>query len=128
VLKSEASDLPRDARRHPRYELDSALTATLRDGNTARSLRGRTLDISVAGLSALFARDLEVGASVTLDFSVPVATRPLQVVAVARNRRQYRYGFEFVELRPDQRNLIETTCRTLEVLRSNADGRRMNQE
>jgi hypothetical protein len=128
VLKSEASDAPRDSRRHSRHELDTALTATLRDVNSARSLHGRSLDISVAGVSGLFATELAVGTAVTLEFSVPVTSRSLRLAAVVRNRRAYRYGFEFVGLSPEERTLIEKTCRTLELLASDAALRHMLEE
>ena len=68
------------------------------------------------GIAGVFARGWDVGASVSLQFSVPVATTPVRVRGVVRNRTGYRYGFEFVELTPQQQETISRTCRTLGLL------------
>jgi hypothetical protein len=47
---------------------------------------------------------------------VPVVNSPLSVGAIVRSRSDYRYGFEFVELNPVQREVIDKTCRTLALL------------
>ncbi len=65
----------------------------------------------------MFAAGWEVGTSVRLQFSVSIATVPMRVRAVIRNRASYRYGFEFVDLTPEQRETIGRTCRTLGLLR-----------
>jgi hypothetical protein len=38
------------------------------------------------------------------------------VEGVVRSHSGYRYGFEFVDLSPDQREIISKTYRTLAVL------------
>jgi hypothetical protein len=43
-------------------------------------------------------------------------SNPLSVDAVVRSRSDYRYGFEFVDLNPVQREIIGKTCRTLALL------------
>jgi hypothetical protein len=48
---------------------------------------------------------------------VPVTSSPLRVGGVLRSHAGYRYGFEFVDLNPDQREIINKTCRTLASLR-----------
>ena len=49
---------------------------------------------------------------------LPVVSNPLSVDAVVRSRSDYRYGLEFVELNPVQREIIGKTCRTLALLQS----------
>ena len=57
-----------------------------------------------------------MGIPVQLEFSVPVTSRPVRVGGILRSRSGYRYGFEFVDLSPDQREIIAKTCRTLALL------------
>jgi len=47
---------------------------------------------------------------------VPVTRNPIRVRGVLRSHSGYRYGFEFVDLNPDQREIIRKTCRTLALL------------
>lgn len=67
-------------------------------------------------IAGVFSAGWDVGASVSLQFSVPVATTPVRVRGVVRNRTGYRYGFEFVELTPEQQETISRTCRMLGLL------------
>ncbi len=102
-------------RRYQRYEIDTQLQVTL--GLEQRgTLRGRSLNISEAGIAGVFVTVWDVGAPVCLEFSVPVTSNPVRVGAVVRSRSGYRYGFEFVDLSPEQREIINKTCRTLALL------------
>jgi len=80
-------------------------------------MRGRSLNINEQGIGGVFTAGWDVGTSVNLHFSVPIATAPVRVRAVLRNRISYRYGFEFMDLTPEQRETISRTCRTLGLLR-----------
>ena len=73
-------------------------------------------DISEAGMAGLFVTGWPAGTPVTLEFPVPVVRSPLRVDAVVRSRSDHRYGFEFMELNPAQREIISKTCRTLALL------------
>jgi len=101
-------------RRYPRYEIDTELHVTTPDERAA--MRGRSLNISEGGTAGVFAMEWRVGASVQLEFSVPVTSRPIRVGGILRSRSGYRYGFEFVGLSQDQREVIGKTCRTLALL------------
>ena len=107
---------PINTRRHQRYELETELTANIRGLECRVVMRGRSLNINEGGIAGLFATGLDVGTSVGLQFSVPIATTPVRVRAVVRNRTSYRYGFEFVNLTPEQSETIGRTCRTLGLL------------
>ena len=79
-------------------------------------MHGRSLNISEAGIAGLFVAGVPTGTPVTLKFPVPVASNPLRVDAIVRSRSDYRYGFEFLELNPVQREIISKTCTTLALL------------
>jgi c-di-GMP-binding flagellar brake protein YcgR len=79
-------------------------------------MRGRSLDISVAGIAGVFVTGWELGTRVLIEFSVPVTQQRVQVEAIVRNRSGYRYGFEFLNLAGRDRALINKTCRVLALL------------
>lgn len=85
-------------------------------GVERRDLRGRSLNINEGGIGGVFAKEMDVGIPVNLQFSVPVVATPVRVHGIVRNRTGYRYGFEFVDLTPEQRETISRTCKTLDLL------------
>ena len=105
-----------EARRCPRYEIDTEIHVAMFGREKQEVTRGRALNMSAAGVAGLFVTGWEAGTAVNLKFSVPVVSNPLSVDAVVRSRSDYRYGFEFVELNPAQREVISKTCRTLALL------------
>jgi c-di-GMP-binding flagellar brake protein YcgR len=102
-------------RRHQRYELETELRAAIL-GVESREMRGRSLNINEGGIAGVFVAGWEIGTSVHLQFSVPVTTSPVRVRGVVRNCTGYRYGFEFSDLTPEQRETISRACRTLDLL------------
>src|SRR5881409_4450960 len=100
-------------RRYQRYEIDTQLQVTLLGLEQRGTLRGRSLNISEAGIAGVFVTVWDVGAPVLLEFSVPVTSSPVRVGGVARSRSGYRYGFEFADLNSVQPDIISRTCRTL---------------
>lgn len=104
-----------NTRRYPRYDLETELRATFLSTEHGE-MHGRSLNINEGGIAGLFATGWDVGTPVNLQFSVPVATMPVHIRGVVRNRTGYRYGFEFVDLTPEQRETISRTCRTLGLL------------
>ena len=105
-----------EARRFPRYEFDTEIHVAAFGEEKQEVMRGRALNISEAGVAGLFVTGWDAGTAVNLKFFVPVASNPLSVEAVVRSRSDHRYGFEFVELNPAQREVIDKTCRTLALL------------
>jgi c-di-GMP-binding flagellar brake protein YcgR len=105
-----------EARRFPRYEFDTEIHVATFGEEKQQVMRGRALNISEAGVAGLFVTGWDAGTAVNLKFFVPVASNPLSVEAVVRSRSDHRYGFEFVELNPAQREVIDKTCRTLALL------------
>jgi c-di-GMP-binding flagellar brake protein YcgR len=104
-----------NSRRFPRYELETEMRAGVL-GAEPREMRGRSLNINEGGLGGIFVAGWEVGTSVALQFSVPIAASPIKVKGVVRNQTGYRYGFEFTDLTPEERETIIRTCRTLDLL------------
>src|SRR6202451_4793033 len=129
-----------NSRRYPRYELETELKAAIsgidrpgidrpgmdrpamdrpgtdRPGTEHREMRGRSLNINEGGMGGIFVSGWDVGTSVALQFSVPRASSPIKVKGGVRNRTGYRYGFEFTDLTPEEREPITRPCHTLDLL------------
>ena len=103
-------------RRYQRYEIDTQLNVTALGVEQRKIMRGRSLDISEVGMGGVFVAVWDVGTPVHLEFLVPVARNPVRVEGAVRSHSGYRYGFEFVDLSPDEREIIRKTCRTLALL------------
>jgi len=104
-----------NSRRYQRYELETELRAVIL-GVEHREMRGRSLNINEGGIGGIFVTGWDVGTSVALQFSVPIAATPVKVKGVVRNCTGYRYGFEFTDLTAEERATIIRTCRTLDLL------------
>jgi c-di-GMP-binding flagellar brake protein YcgR len=113
---TEEHKRPVNTRRSPRYEIDTELDASTFGAEKSRAVRGRSLNISEVGMGGVFVTGWDVGTAVNLEFQVPIASKRVRVGAVVRSRSDYRYGFEFVDLNPDQREIISKTCRTIALL------------
>ena len=103
-------------RQYQRYEIDTELRVAMLGLEQRGTLRGRSLNISEAGIAGVFVMAWDIGTPVHLEFSVPVTSSPVRVGGVLRSRSGYRYGFEFGDLSPEQREIISKTCRTLALL------------
>ena len=113
---AEEHESPINRRRYQRNEIDTQLRVTALGVEQRVTMRGRALDISEAGIAGVFVAVWDVGTPVHLEFSVPVTRSPVRVGGLLRSHSGYRYGFEFVDLNPDQREIISKTCRTLALL------------
>jgi c-di-GMP-binding flagellar brake protein YcgR len=105
-----------NARRFPRYEIDTEIAVTKLEAKNQPVMRGRSLNISEAGMAGVFVSGWPAGTPVILKFPVPAMSSSISLGAIVRSRSDHRYGFEFMELNPVQREIISKTCRTLALL------------
>ena len=113
---AEEHERPINQRRYQRYEIDTQLHVTVLGVEQRGTMRGQSLNISEAGIAGVFITAWDVGTPVRLEFLVPVTRNPVRVGGIVRSHSGHRYGFEFVDLNPDQREIISKTCRTLALL------------
>ena len=107
---------PINRRRYQRYEIDTQLRVSVLGLEQWGTMRGQALNISEAGIAGVFVTAWDVGTPVHLEFSVPVTRNPIMVEGLLRSQSGHRYGFEFVDLNSDQREIISKTCRTLALM------------
>jgi hypothetical protein len=96
-----------EARRHPRFKLEVGLRVYPRNSQV---VRGRTVDISESGLSALLQVEVPIGEVVRVEFSLDFG--PVELHATVRQRTAFRYGFQFLEL-GDAAEVIRRSCEHL---------------
>ena len=115
-MNCEEHERPTNRRRYQRYEIDTQLHVTALGVEQRGAMRGRSLDISEVGIAGVFVPVWDVGTPVRLEFLTPVTRNPIRVGGFLRSHSGYRYGFEFVDLSPEQQEIISKTCRTLALL------------
>ena len=98
-----------DLRRHPRFPLEADICIYPRDSPV---VRGRTVDISESGISAMLRVEVPVGEVVRLELKLPLGD--VDVLALVRQRNAFRYGFQFVDIN-SRHNVIARTCRELSM-------------
>jgi PilZ domain-containing protein len=104
-----------DARRHPRYRLETEICIYPRNMPV---VRGHTVDISESGISAMLRIEVPVGEVVRLELKLPLGE--VNVHALVRQRSAFRYGFQFIEDSSAQ-EVIGRTCRQLALEQSLAN-------
>jgi c-di-GMP-binding flagellar brake protein YcgR len=107
---------PSDRRRGARYKIEAGMVARSA-GNRSRVIRGRIVDLSQGGVSAVIAAELAMGEVFEIEFGLPYASQPVRIEAAICNREGYRYGLEFVHVIASQQDMINRTCVTLALLR-----------
>jgi hypothetical protein len=100
-------------RRHPRYLLNTPVTAVPDTEDQHSRMHSRALDISESGVGSLFQENWHVGTRVRLEISLPVDQTPLKVGAIVRHHTGMRYGFEFLDISLEQRGILRDTCKVL---------------
>jgi len=106
-----------EKRRYPRYTIDISVKVRVNSiGGVTSYSYGRGNDLSLGGMSIHVAHELTPGSIVRLILTLPHAERQIECDAIVRNRRSYCYGMEFINLRPDDRALVDRCCKMLGVL------------
>jgi hypothetical protein len=101
-----------DPRRKPRFKIEVAIAVHSRTHGT---VKGHTVDISESGISAMLTLEPPVGELVELEFMLPFG--PVTILATARQKNAFRYGFQFAES-DSVHHAIRDTCRHMAVERS----------
>ena len=98
-----------EARRDPRVKLEVDIKVYSR---ATGLLKGRTVDISESGISAILPIGVPIGAFVQLEFKLPLGA--VAIRSIVRHQTAFRFGFEFKEPGPSL-EIIKRTCQHLYV-------------
>jgi len=103
-------------RRHPRYSIDIPIAITFTRSGAKVAGSGRASELSQCGIASYIFTDLVVGDRLLIEMTLPYSHEAIQLDAVVRSRSGFRYGLEFKEMNPRQRQLLLRTCSALSVL------------
>ncbi|MGA7217629.1 MAG: PilZ domain-containing protein [Candidatus Sulfotelmatobacter sp.] len=112
-IASEAPRFRGHARRFPRFAIDAHLKVRMFQAGEFTSCWGRSTELGQDGIGATLTGELETGEIVSLEFPLPLSPYPLKVRAIVRYRQGLRYGFEFLTLTDNQREMLERVCEVL---------------
>lgn len=108
-----------EKRKNPRYTIDISIKVRINStGGVTSYCYGRGNNVSLGGLSIYVAHELGIGKTIKLILTLPHADRQIDCEAAVRNREGYRYGLEFVSMKPQDRELLDRACKMLGVLQA----------
>ncbi len=97
----------------PRFALQVRVQILDLDDSAAANVTGRMVDIGLGGLCAEFAQSLRVKQRLTLEFRMPLDPTFIRVKAIVKYNNGARYGFQFLTLTPEQREIIRACSQNL---------------
>src|SRR5580693_7369718 len=97
-------------RRFPRFAVDARIQVRMFQDGEFRNCWGRSTELGQDGIGATLTGELETGEIVSLELPLPLTPYPLKVRAIVRYRQGLRYGFEFLTLSDNQRDMINRVC------------------
>ena len=97
-------------RAHTRYLLDLRIVVRAKE-----TFIGRTKDIAEGGLGATIPGNIDVGEIIELELQLPEASEPLKIKAEVRYRHGFQYGFKYVEITHQQKEMIRRTTHDLRL-------------
>lgn len=113
----DAQDAER--RKFPRFTIDIAIKVKVpAAGGLTTYCFGRGGDVGRGGLSIHLPHELIVGKTIDLTMTLPYTERAINCRVVVRNREGFKYGVEFKELLPEDRDLLLETCHRLGIVQS----------
>jgi len=99
-----------NVRRFPRFALDARLHVRMFQDGEFQNCWGHSTEIGQDGIGATLTGKLETGEIVSLEIPLPLSPYPLKVRAIVRYCDGLRYGFEFLTLTANQRDMITRVC------------------
>ena len=95
-------------RSHTRYLLDLRIIVRAKE-----TLIGRTKDLAEGGLGATIPSNINVGEIVELELQLPEFKEPLKIKAEVRYCQGFQYGFRYLSITQQQKEMIRRTTRDL---------------
>ena len=83
-------------RRFPRFKLDTTIRVTEVHSGLPHTVKGRSREISEAGMGGILVGELPPGQTVLIEFPLPTARQELTLRALVHRHSTSHYGFEFL--------------------------------
>jgi hypothetical protein len=104
---------PSTLRRYPRYKIDIRIRLTRGQSDRSSVVYGRGTEVGQGGMAVFADIELSIGEIVHVEFPILSSPLPLRVKGTVRNRIQFRYGLEFVDMMQAERGEIVRLCEFL---------------
>ncbi len=100
------------ARGFPRFALQVRVQILALDEDAA-AITGRMVDVGLGGFCAEFAQPLRMKQRLTVEFRMPLNAAPIRVKAIVKHSTGARYGFQFLTITAEQREIIRASSQGL---------------
>ena len=103
-------------RAFPRFGIGVGFSLQPAQAGALGLIHGRMVDIGLGGFGGVCSTEVKLRQRLAAEFHLPGSLEPLQVRVIVRYHRESRYGFEFLDISPQQRDLIRQACYGLIIL------------
>ena len=123
---STARILSKFSRLQPRHRADIRIRVAIVEDSIARIIHARLNDLSTGGANILFPGEIAENATALIGVPLPESKAPsprprtsihndriLWFRSRLRHRAGFRFGFEFVDVNPDQKMILRQLCHSL---------------
>ena len=100
-------------RRWERFRLDIKIRARFQRAGTNQIVLGNGSDVSEGGMSAYLPAELNDNEVLTLELSLPYASRALFLRVAVRYRDGYRYGLEFQDVADSECEILRRSLQAM---------------
>jgi len=104
------------ARSFARFAIALPFSAFLSESASIPVTTGRTHDISLGGLGGMLEEGVGMGQRLWLEFVLPNAAGPMRLLSKVRHGNERRFGFQFLNITPEQQDAIRRACQGLPVV------------
>ncbi len=99
-----------------RFAFDIPFAVFLSESASVPLTKGRMLDISLGGVGGSLEEPVVVGQRLWLEFRLPNAAQAMRVLSKVRHGSERRFGFQYLNITPEQRDAIRQACQGLPVV------------
>lgn len=103
-------------RAFPRFGIGVAFSLQPAQAGALGLIRGRMVDIGLGGFGGVCSMEVNLRQRLVAEFHLPGSLEPLQVRVIVRYHKGSRFGFEFLDISPPQRDQIRQACHGLIIL------------
>jgi len=96
-----------------RFALELPVAVMLSESASIPISSGKMRDISLGGLGAVLDPPVSLGQRLWLEFRLPGAETAMRLLCKVRHDYGQRFGFQFLDISGEQRDLIRQACQGL---------------
>jgi c-di-GMP-binding flagellar brake protein YcgR len=96
-----------------RFAMQVPVSAMLSESASIPVSTGTMRDISLGGVGAVLDPPVGVGQRLWIEFRLPQAAAPLRLLSKVRHNYGDRYGMQFLNITPEQRDQVRQSCQGL---------------